>query len=103
MFVIIWEFQPKAGREKEFAAAYGPEGVWAIFFKQAEGYLGSELLRSPKKKRRYMTIDRWVSAKARETFLREHRGEYEEIDKECTGLTEEERELGSFTAENSNG
>jgi heme-degrading monooxygenase HmoA len=103
MFVVIWEFEPKAGRKKEFAAAYGPEGVWAQLFKQGEGYLGTELLRAPKKRQRYLTIDRWASEEARDAFLSEHQREYDEIDRNCRELTEGEKELGSFTAESSNG
>jgi heme-degrading monooxygenase HmoA len=103
MFVIIWEFEPRAGSEREFVAAYGPEGVWAQFFKDAEGYLGTELLRATGNKQRYLTIDRWISEAAREALLRERQAEYEKIDRDCAELTENERPLDNFTTENTGG
>ena len=103
MYVVVWEFQAKPGREKEFELAYGPQGVWAQLFEQAEDFLGTELQSLPKGRRRYLTIDRWTSQAAHETFLRDHRPEYDEIDQQCGELTEQERPLGNFTAGDDNG
>jgi len=97
-YVILWEFHVRAGREAAFESAYGPAGDWARLFQQAEGYLGTELLRDHEEPGRYLTLDRWASRAAFESFHGERREEYEALDRQCEGLTASEIRLGSFSA-----
>ena len=95
-FVVVWEFQVKAGKGDEFERIYGPDGEWAKFFRRGEGYLRTELIRDLEAEGRYLTIDFWVS---RETYLRfstENGAEYRAIDEKCESLTEAEALLGTF-------
>jgi len=96
MHVIIWEFRARRGREAEFERAYGPKGDWAEFFRRGEGYLGTELIRDIETEGRYVTIDRWTSQTAFETFRSQNVGQYEAIDRQCELLTEHEARVGSF-------
>ena len=96
MHVIIWEFQPKSGSEKEFESAYGANGEWVRFFKRGEGYLGTELLQRDDERRSYVTIDRWETKAAYETFRNQVRGEYEALDRQYDSLMEHETLLGLF-------
>ncbi len=98
MYVILWEFRPRPGREREFEAAYGPDGDWARFFRGGDGYLGTDLLRAGGGEGRYVTIDRWTSKAAYEAFRARLLAEYEAIDRRCEALTERETALGTFTA-----
>src|SRR5713226_263191 len=93
---IIWEFRAREGRVEEFERAYGPAGDWARFFRRGEGYLGTELHRDLSGGRRYVTIDRWISLQAYETFRNRFRSQYETLDKRLEALTEHEARLGSF-------
>jgi heme-degrading monooxygenase HmoA len=95
-YLIVWEFRPRAGVEQAFEDAYGPQGVWAKLFQQAEGFIRTELNRDLNDPRRYLTLDLWGSKEAFEQFQAEHTGEYKAIDKECEKLTEQETELGKF-------
>jgi len=79
-----------------FEEAYGPEGVWAQLFRQVDGFVGTELSRDEKDRRRFLTMDFWVSKQAYDAFRALHQAEYEKIDVECEGLTESEREIGRF-------
>ena len=45
MFQILWQFDTTDERAAAFAEAYGPDGVWVAFFRQAPGYLGTDLFR----------------------------------------------------------
>jgi 8-oxo-dGTP diphosphatase len=94
-YVILWEFRVRPGSETAFEAAYGAEGDWAVLFRRAPGYLGTELLRAPEAGR-YVTIDRWVSSAAFDAFRDAHRADYEELDGRCLELTIEETPLGKF-------
>jgi heme-degrading monooxygenase HmoA len=96
MYVILWQFRPLEGRESEFERAYGPSGEWARLFRRDDGYLGTELLRSSEDSREYLTLDRWVSRTAYETFRRRFSSEYLRLDRQLEELTEEETPLGAF-------
>jgi heme-degrading monooxygenase HmoA len=95
-YVIVWEFRPRPGVETRFEEAYGHEGVWAKLFQRAEGFLGTALLRDEKDRRRFLTIDSWVSKQAYEAFRAAYRSAYQSLDGECEGLTESENEIGKF-------
>jgi heme-degrading monooxygenase HmoA len=95
--VIIWEFQVRAGMEKQFEEVYGPEGGWAKLFSRDAAYLGTELIRDLKAARRYVTLDYWSSEQAYDDFRNRYLGEYKALDKKCETLTEGEQEIGRFT------
>jgi heme-degrading monooxygenase HmoA len=99
MFLVIWEFQVKAGREAEFEHIYGPDGDWAALFKREPGYLGTDLLIDARDSCGYMTIDRWVSPAAYEAFKREWFAEYDALDAACDGLTDGETLIGRFRSD----
>jgi heme-degrading monooxygenase HmoA len=96
MYVILWRFRPVEDRESEFERAYGPSGEWALLFRRDDGYLGTELLRRSGDSREYLTLDRWVSRTAYETFRSRFSSEYLRLDRLLEDLTEEETPLGAF-------
>ena len=95
-FVVIWEFLIKPGAEKRFEKAYGPDGIWAQFFRQDERYIRTELIRDLKRERTYLTLDLWTSPEAYEAFRLRHAGEYKEIDVKFEEITESEHEIGRY-------
>jgi heme-degrading monooxygenase HmoA len=95
-YVIVWEFWIRPEVEAEFIEQYGPEGVWARLFQQAEGYIRTELLRDVTDKRRFLTLDYWQSEEEFDRFRRQHSAEYERLDKELEGLTQQEQPLGAL-------
>lgn len=94
--VVIWEFRVAADNAQQFEAAYGPNGVWAVLFRTAKGYIRSELARDTAQRGRYLTVDYWISREAYDTFRTNNAGEYEVIDRQCENLTESEIEVGRF-------
>jgi heme-degrading monooxygenase HmoA len=98
VYVIVWAFRPKAGCERAFEEAYGPAGGWAALFGQAEGFLGTELLRAEDGSSRYLAVDRWQSRGAYEAFRAARRAEYEALDRACEALTASEESVGTFVA-----
>ena len=95
MFVIVWEFEPKAGQEREFERTYAADGEWAALFRRSPEFRGTELLR-PVAGRGYLTIDRWTSAKAFAEFRDRWKADYEALDRVCEALTAHEALLGRF-------
>jgi heme-degrading monooxygenase HmoA len=98
MYVILWRFRPLVGQEREFENAYGSSGDWASLFSRGNGYLGTQLLRHTDDPREYLTVDRWVSRAAYETFLGHFGDEYRQLDDRLQGLAEKETLLGTFEA-----
>lgn len=95
-YIILWEFRPLPGREREFESAYGPDGHWAGLFREAAGFLGTELFQDPDDAGRYVTLDRWTSRGAFEGFRAQFRDRYEALDRQMEALASHEAHLGSF-------
>jgi heme-degrading monooxygenase HmoA len=95
-YAALWEFSVRPGRQAEFESGYGPEGAWALLFRRARGYLGTELLRDRADPLRYVTIDRWESADAFRAFRDAFAAEYAQLDREFEALTAREAPLGEY-------
>jgi heme-degrading monooxygenase HmoA len=76
--VIALVFSYEVRDAEEFERVYGPDGEWAQFFRQGDGYVGTELLRDVEAAGRYLVIDRWESAESYNSFVAERRQEYME-------------------------
>ena len=94
MYIILWEYTVKSGQEAEFEKIYGASGDWIQLFKEAEGYLGSTLIRDPDTPRHYITIDHWASSKAYNAFHKKYHAAYKALDARCRSLTEREKLIG---------
>lgn len=101
MYVIVWEFVVRPEKVTEFVAAYKSDGAWAKLFAQADGYVGTELLRSTDSDQAatFVTIDRWKTADNFTRFQERFASEYRLLDTQLEGLTSRERKLGSFLSE----
>ncbi|HEY0757705.1 MAG TPA: antibiotic biosynthesis monooxygenase [Acidisarcina sp.] len=97
--MVVWEFQVKAGCEQQFIEAYGPQGAWAMLFRQSPGFMQVELKRSSSDALRFFTFDLWESSVAYESFCEKHSGAYEVLDRKLAGLMQWERRVGAFPRE----
>ena len=94
--VIVWEFRVAAGKEAEFIEKYGPEGIWARFFREGQGYIRTELVRDVTDPARFLTLDYWQSEEDFKRFREQNLAEYERLDEQFEGLTKTETRLGVF-------
>lgn len=101
MYVIVWEFLVQPAKVGEFVAAYKFDGAWAKLFAKADGYIGTELLRSTENGQgtTFVTIDRWKTAEDFTRFQQRFGAEYRLLDTQLEGLTLSERKLGTFISE----
>ena len=74
MIALVFSYEVR--ETAEFERVYGPEGEWAQFFREGNGYVGTELLRDVEHAGRYLVVDRWESTDAYNAFVAEHREEY---------------------------
>jgi heme-degrading monooxygenase HmoA len=96
MHVIVWEYTVPEAHRGAFERAYGPDGDWAVLFRSASGYLGTELLRDEKAPGRYLTLDRWTTQEDFDAFKTVSATTYETMDRQFEGLTSQEAKLGTF-------
>lgn len=92
----IWKFRPPAGREEEFAAAYGGNGAWAALFAKAKGYRGTSLLRPLEPGGWWMTIDCWDRQADFEGFQQDFGPQYRALDGELECVAGDEEFVGAF-------
>jgi heme-degrading monooxygenase HmoA len=97
MHIIIWEFAVRGTHIQEFTSAYGSNGDWANLFRRAEGYLGTQLLRSSREPDIFLTLDRWESATCFEIFQERFGAEYKKLDAQLEGYTSSEKKVGVFS------
>ena len=71
-------------------------GRWSVLFRQAEGYLGTILLKPAVPGGWWLTIDRWRSAADFEAFGRTWADEYRALDAELEGVAGAEEFVGAF-------
>ena len=96
VFHILWRFQTSEAKADAFAAAYGPEGAWVAFFRQAEGYRETELFRRQQSPPCFLTLDRWETRAAYERFRRDQAAAYATLDAQCESLTVGEAFLAAW-------
>jgi heme-degrading monooxygenase HmoA len=94
--VRIWRFQPAAGHERDFAAAYSGDGIWAKLFEQAQGFVSTSLLAPEEPGGPWLTVDRWQSRAAFDRFQQVHGEAYRALDVELEPLTVDELFIGTF-------
>lgn len=95
-YVRVWRFRPLPNRVEAFEEAYGPEGDWARLFRTADGFLGTALLKGEGEPVEYLTLDRWVSPQAYQTFRGERDKEFTALDRRCEVMTGLEEEVGEY-------
>jgi heme-degrading monooxygenase HmoA len=89
-------FSYEARDQTEFERAYGPDGEWAEFFRQGDGFVGTELLRDVENPGRYLVVDRWASRDAYQAFVEAHRDEYMRRVDDTAYLYDSELRFGTF-------
>lgn len=97
MHIIIWEFTVQEEHIHEFMSACSSDGEWATLFRRADGYLGTQLLRSAQDPNIFLTVDRWESAACYEKFQERFGTEYKKLDAAFAGYTTAEKKLGVFS------
>jgi len=98
-FVYIWEYTVRPETVARFRAIYGPAGDWVRLFARSPGFVRTELYRDAHDPHRFVTVDVWRSAAARDQFRTEHADAFAALDRACAALTEAERFLGDFHVE----
>jgi len=96
MHSIVWKFTVRKEYIQEFIAGYGSNGEWANLFRRAEGYLGTQLLRSADEPDSFLTVDRWNTVDCFDSFQKQYSAEYKKLDAKFEAYTLSEEKVGVF-------
>ena len=96
--MYVWEYTVNPEHVIEFERAYRSDGTWVDLFRRADGFVRTELHHDQGNPLLYITIDYWTSFEAWEAFRSKFAAEFEQLDAECEGYTEAEREIGRFVS-----
>jgi heme-degrading monooxygenase HmoA len=98
MYEIFWEYEVRPGQTAAFEVLYGGDGEWARLFRGADGYVETLLFRDTDRLTHYLTIDRWRSRAAFDTFIETAGPAYAALDLRGDALTVRERRISAFDA-----
>jgi quinol monooxygenase YgiN len=98
MIAVVWQFDVKAGREKEFEALYGADGDWTALNRQTRSYLGSSFLRDQNRASRYLLIEYWSEMVVYEQHRASRPAMMETIEARRAELVDASEPLGIYTA-----
>ena len=96
MYQIFWEYEVRPEQVAAFERLYGADGEWARLFRRADGYVETLLFRDTDRPTRYLTVDRWQSRAAFDTFVDSASSAYAALDRQGGALTVREHRLGAF-------
>ncbi len=96
MVHVVWEFRIRPEKRLAFETHYSSEGSWVVLFRRSQDFLGTSLVQDADDSNRYLTIDRWTTLRAYDTFREITKEEYAILDSACEELTVEEHLVGRF-------
>ena len=98
MIAVIWQFNVKPGREKEFEELYGADGEWTALNRQTRSYLGSSFMRDQNQSARYLLVEYWSEMLVYEQHRTTRVATIEQIEQRRAELVDVVEPLGIFTA-----
>jgi quinol monooxygenase YgiN len=100
MIAIMWQFDVKNGREKEFEQLYGADGEWTTMNRPTRSYIGTSFLRDQNQSGRYLVIEYWSEMIVYEQHRAYRSDVIASLEERRTALIEAVEPVGIFTALN---
>jgi len=98
MIAVVWQFDVKKGRDKEFEKLYGADGDWTVLNRQTRSYLGSSFLRDQNRPLRYLLTEYWSEMVVYEEHRTSRSALITSIEARRADLVEAVQPLGIYTA-----
>jgi quinol monooxygenase YgiN len=98
MIAVVWQFEVKPGREKEFETMYGVDGDWTALNRQTRSYLGSSFMRDQSRSSRYLLVEYWSEMIVYEQHRASRLAMIEAIERQRADLIEAVEPFGIFSA-----
>jgi quinol monooxygenase YgiN len=98
MIAIMWQFEVKAGKEKQFEELYGADGDWTTLNRPTRSYLGTSFLRDQARPSRYVVIEYWSEMLVYEQHRAYRSDVIESLEQRRKALIDSVEPLGVFSA-----
>ena len=98
MIAVMWQFDVKPEREKEFEKLYGADGDWTALNRQSRSYLGSSFLRDQNRSSRYLLVEYWSEMLIYEQHRKSRSAMIDAIETRRAELVEAMEPLGIYSA-----
>jgi len=98
MIAIMWQFDVKNGREKEFEQLYGADGEWTAVNRHTRSYLGTSFLHDQNRSSRYVVVEYWSEMLVYEQHRSYRSDVVASIENRQQELIDSVEPLGVFTA-----
>jgi hypothetical protein len=59
VIAVVWQFQVKTGKQKDFEKFYGADGEWSQLARRSRSFLGSSFLRDQASDTSYLLVEYW--------------------------------------------
>lgn len=96
MLHIVWRFRARPQQLQEFMRYYNPKGIWTELFRKSSDYHGTVMLQDIADPLGFLIEDRWTNNSAVTHFREDFGREYDELDRHCESLTQEEHLVGIY-------
>jgi hypothetical protein len=97
VIAVVWQFQVKPGKQKEFEKFYGADGEWTQLGRRSRSYLGSSFLRDQARDTSYLLIEYWSEMVVYERHRRDLVTDVRAIEERRDALCESILPLGIYT------
>jgi heme-degrading monooxygenase HmoA len=98
MIAIMWQFDVRKGREREFEQLYGADGEWTAVNRHTRSYLGTSFLRDQNQPSRYIVVEYWSEMVVYEEHRSFRADAIRSLEKRRGELIESFEAMGVFSA-----
>jgi hypothetical protein len=98
MIAIVWQFNVRPGRNKEFEEFYGANGGWTSMNRRSRSYLGSSFMQDQGVDSRYLMVEYWSEMVVYERHKVNQKDDIAELESRRNALVASIEPLGIFTA-----
>jgi quinol monooxygenase YgiN len=98
VLAVVWNFQVRPGREKEFEQLHGADGEWTAMSRRSRSFLGSSFLRDLADGSRYLVVEYWSEMVVYEKHLADFSDDVEDLKQRRAAMVAETTPVGLFDA-----
>ena len=98
MIAIMWQFEVRDGRDRQFEEFYGVDGEWTAVNRHSRSYIGTSFLRDQNRPSRYLLIEYWSEMVVYEQHKAYRRDDRKALDEKRDEFVSSVEPLGVFTA-----
>lgn len=98
MIAVVWQFQVKTGKQREFETFYGADGEWSTLARRSRSFLGSSFLRDQANDTSYLLVEYWSEMVVYERHRRSFVTDLQTLEDRREDLCEAIVPVGVFSA-----